>query len=162
MNLADLHLHSRYSDGSATVPELAEKLIQNHFTIAALTDHDSIRGVAELQKAAGNKVNIIAGVEFSCLDQGASCHILAYHFPLEHEKILSLLKKGDALRLLNFQNRREHLERVHGIIFTEDELSWLYSLPKIGKPHIAKILIKRGLAQNPTDSCLILRRVFQK
>ena len=155
MNLADLHLHSRYSDGSDTAEELAEKLIQNHFSAASLTDHDSIRGVAELQKAVGHKVKIITGVEFSCLDDGDQCHILGYGFDPKNEKILSLLKKGDALRLLNFENRRNHLEKAHGIVFTENELAWLRSLPKIGKPHIAKILIERGLA---TDTSDVIRR----
>ncbi len=155
MIFADLHLHSRYSDGSDTPQELAQKLIANHFSFAALTDHDSIRGVAELQKAAQGKVTIITGVEFSCLDDGDQCHILGYGFDLTNEKILSLLKKGDDLRLLNFENRRNHLEKAHGIIFTEAELSWLFSLPKIGKPHIARILIDRGLA---TDTSDVIRR----
>ncbi len=155
MNFADLHLHSRYSDGSDTPKELAEKLIQNHFSVAALTDHDSIRGVRELQEAVDHRVNIITGVEFSCLDGKEQCHILGYGFDLQNEKILSLLKKGDDLRLRNFQNRRKHLEKAHGIIFTEKELAWLYSLPKIGKPHIARILIDRGLA---TDTSDVIRR----
>ena len=155
MNLADLHLHSRYSDGSDTVEELVEKLLEKGIQTFSLTDHDSIRGIPALLEATNARAKAIAGVEFSCLDHGDSCHILAYGFPLNHQKILSLLKKGDDLRLLNFQNRRNHLENAHGIYFTEEELEWLYSLPKIGKPHIAKILIKRGLASDTAD---VIRR----
>lgn len=155
MNFADLHLHSRYSDGSDTVEELFQNLIKNNIRIFALTDHDSVRGVAELQKYAEGKAKAITGVEFSCLDHGDPCHILAYGFDLNNEKLRSLLKKGDDLRLLNFQNRRDHLQKAHGIIFTEEELTWIYSLPKIGKPHIAKILIQRGLA---TDTSDVIRR----
>ena len=155
MKLADLHLHSRFSDGSDTPEELAQKLIENHFSFAALTDHDSIRGVEALQKAVNDRVTIITGVEFSCLDGGDQCHILGYGFDLTNEKIRSLLKKGDDLRLLNFENRRNHLEKAHGIVFTEEERSWLFSLPKIGKPHIARILIDRGLA---TDTSDVIRR----
>ncbi|MBQ7309736.1 MAG: PHP domain-containing protein [Clostridia bacterium] len=155
MSFADLHLHSLYSDGSDTPAALAEKLLQNGFSVFALTDHDSIRGVAELQDAVRGKARAITGVEFSCLDEGEPCHILAYGFDLQNETILSLLKKGDDLRLLNFKNRREHLARAHSIVFTEKELAWLHSLPKIGKPHIARILIARGLA---TDTADVIRR----
>lgn len=155
MSSADLHLHSHYSDGSDTVEALVEKLIENGITTFALTDHDSVRGVPALLTAASGRAKAIVGVEFSCLDHGDPCHILAYGFPIDNEKILSLLKKSDELRLLNFQNRRDHLKNAHGIVFTEDELDWLYSLPKIGKPHIAKILVKRGLA---TDTADVIRR----
>ncbi|MBQ8496159.1 MAG: PHP domain-containing protein [Clostridia bacterium] len=155
MNFADLHLHSLYSDGSDTVEELVEKLLGNDIETFALTDHDSIRGVPELLKLAEGKAKAITGVEFSCLDEGAPCHILAYRFPLENKKFLALLKKGDERRFRNFRNRRNHLEKAHGIFFTEEELAWLYSLPKIGKPHIAKILIERGLA---TDTSDVIRR----
>ena len=155
MTPADLHLHSRYSDGSDTPEELAAKLIGKQFSVAALTDHDSILGVEELQKAAQGKLKVITGVEFSCLDDGDPCHILGYNFDTTNETILSLLKKGDDLRLANFRNRRNHLEKAHGIVFTEEELRRLYALPKIGKPHIARILIDRGLASDTAD---VIRR----
>ena len=155
IRFADLHLHSRYSDGSETVAELVEKLLQSNITTFALTDHDSIRGVPELLEVSRGRAKAITGVEFSCLDHGDPCHILAYHFSLSDEKIGALLKKGDKLRLANFENRKQHLEKAHGIFFSEAELAWLHSLPKIGKPHIAKILIVRGLA---TDTADVIRR----
>ena len=151
----DMHLHSSYSDGSDGVPSLVEKLIKNGITTFSLTDHDSVRGIPELLRESKGRARAITGVEFSCLDEGDSCHILAYGFSPDDPHILALVDKGEELRRKNFENRKEHLENAHGIFFTEDELAWLFSLPKIGKPHIARILIARGLAKDTQD---VIRR----
>ena len=151
----DLHLHSRYSDGSDSVPELVEKLLSNGITTFSLTDHDSVRGIPELMEMSKGRAHAITGTEFSCLDKGDSCHILAYGFTPDDPHILALVEKGEELRRKNFENRKNYLEKVHGIFFTENELTWLFSLPKIGKPHIARILIARGLAKDTDD---VIRR----
>ena len=144
----DMHLHSNCSDGNDSVAELVEKLIRANVSTFSLTDHDSIRGVSELLSLANGRAKAIPGVEFSCIDKKARCHILAYNFDLKNPHIQALVDKGDALRRKNFENRKNHLEKNHDIVFTEEELSWLLSLPKIGKPHIAKVLIARGLAND--------------
>ena len=151
----DLHLHSRYSDGSDSVPALVEKLIASGIMTFSLTDHDTVRGIPELLNAAEGRARAITGVEFSCLDEGDPCHILAYGFAPDDPRILSLVEQGEDLRRKNFENRKNHLEKAHGIFFTESELAWLFSLPKIGKPHIARALIARGLAKD-TDE--VIRR----
>lgn len=156
----DMHLHSNYSDGSDSISEMVEKLLQANIRTFALTDHDSVRGLHELLSYAHGRAKAITGVEFSCKDQSARCHILAYGFDVNDPHIHNLVEKGDILRRRNFENRKNHLEKNHGIFFTESELAWLFSLPKIGKPHIAKVLIARGLAkdtqeviQNFLDGC---------
>ena len=151
----DLHLHSRYSDGSDSVPDLVEKLLSNGITTFSLTDHDSVRGIPELMEMSKGRAHAITGAEFSCLDKGDSCHILAYGFTPDDPHILALVEKGEELRRKNFENRKNYLEKAHGIFFTENELTWLFSLPKIGKPHIARILIARGLAKDTDD---VIRR----
>lgn len=148
----DMHLHSLCSDGSDSVPALVEKLIENGFTTFSLTDHDSVRGIPALLQTTGDRAHAVTGVEFSCKDERSRCHILAYGFSVNDPHIQALVDKGDALRRKNFENRKNHLEKTHGIFFTEAELAWLLSLPKIGKPHIAKILIARGLAKNTQEA----------
>ena len=147
----DMHLHSHYSDGSDSVPALVEKLIAAKISTFSLTDHDSVRGIPELLSCAEGRAKAVTGVEFSCMDKNARCHILAYGFAVNDPHIQALVEKGDALRRKNFENRKNHLEKNHGIFFTESELAWLLSLPKIGKPHIAKVLIARGLAKDTQE-----------
>jgi predicted metal-dependent phosphoesterase TrpH len=61
----DMHLHSRYSDGSATVKKIMEKAKKNGFGIS-LTDHNTIKGNLEAQKLASKKSPVIPGIEVNC------------------------------------------------------------------------------------------------
>jgi len=80
---ANLHLHSRYSDGSLWPAEMALRARETGLALAALTDHDSLGGVPEFlaaAKAAG--LEALAGCEMDCSlkDLGYRSEILAY-FP---------------------------------------------------------------------------------
>ncbi len=63
---ADLHLHTRYSDGSFTPRELVQHAARLGFTAIAITDHDTINGIPEAL-AAGKElgVEVIPGVEIT-------------------------------------------------------------------------------------------------
>jgi predicted metal-dependent phosphoesterase TrpH len=126
-------------------------LITAKVDIFSLTDHDSVSGIPQLLSCTNGRAKAISGVEFSCKEGKSRCHILAYGFDPNDRHIHELVERGDALRRKNFENRKKHLEKNHGIFFTENELAWLFSLPKIGKPHIAKILIARGLAKDTQE-----------
>ena len=66
---ADLHIHTTYSDDSTVTPKaLVEKLVtHNSIKVAAVTDHDSVKGLSEIRKlaAAYPDILIIPGVEIS-------------------------------------------------------------------------------------------------
>ena len=44
---ADLHMHSVHSDGTKEVKEILLRAKEKELDIIALTDHDSVEGVAE-------------------------------------------------------------------------------------------------------------------
>lgn len=66
---ADLHIHTTYSDDSTVTPKtLVEKLVAHNFIkVAAVTDHDTVKGLSVTQKlaAAYSDILIIPGVEIS-------------------------------------------------------------------------------------------------
>jgi predicted metal-dependent phosphoesterase TrpH len=66
---ADLHIHTTYSDDSTVTPKaLVEKLVaHNSIKVAAVTDHDTAKGLSETRKlaAAYSDILIIPGVEIS-------------------------------------------------------------------------------------------------
>ena len=47
---ADLHIHSNFSDGSDSIPELIKNIQDAGINIFAITDHDTIGGLSEVQK----------------------------------------------------------------------------------------------------------------
>ena len=73
----DLHNHTNHSDGIYTPLELVERAIANGVDVFALTDHDSVFGIEEINSIAKNKnVKIINGMELSTYYKGESVHIV--------------------------------------------------------------------------------------
>ncbi|MBO5572783.1 MAG: PHP domain-containing protein [Clostridium sp.] len=141
----DLHMHSAYSDGSDTPAEIIEKLRRREITTFALTDHDTIAGCDEMARVVPEDMTFFRGIEFSCKSDAGKCHILGYAYDPKSPDIREAVAEGERLRDRKFYERLEHLRVQHGIVFDSDEMHWLLSRTSVGKPHIASLLIKRGL-----------------
>ncbi|WP_041396097.1 PHP domain-containing protein [Gracilinema caldarium] len=97
---ANLHLHSRISDGTEWPAELAVRAYQSGLEWVALTDHDTLGGVQEFSRAAEKLgLKTTAAVEIDCRapEIGYRSELLAY-FPqgrYEHTKaLLAEVTKG--------------------------------------------------------------------
>ncbi|MBP7264933.1 MAG: PHP domain-containing protein [Spirochaetia bacterium] len=67
---ADLHFHSRYSDGCLWPSELAERAARAGLEAAALTDHDTFGGWPEFRQAAERRgLATWPAVEIDCVDK---------------------------------------------------------------------------------------------
>ena len=80
MTKLDLHLHSNYSnDGEFSPGELVNLCLEAGITHAALTDHNSVKGVdSALTAAAGNQLEMIPAIELDCVFEGIVLHLLGY------------------------------------------------------------------------------------
>jgi len=143
---ADLHCHSTCSDGSFTPAELIVHASQQGLNGLSITDHDTTKAyetVFPLAQELG--IELLPGVEFSTIQNGVSIHILGYAFNPFHPGILSLCerhilrRKGrnlEILKKLNTLNMPLSMEEI-----LEGELNQSHT---IGRPHIAKGLVKKG------------------
>lgn len=78
--LADLHCHSTASDGLLTPSALVERACAQGVELLALTDHDTLEGLAEAHAAAAALgLTLVGGVELSCTWGGATIHVLGYN-----------------------------------------------------------------------------------
>ena len=148
MSKADLHIHSNYSDGSDTIPELAEKIKNTGIKIFALTDHDTVAGCKEMEQFIDKSIKFIPSIELTCKANWVKCHILGYNCDYNNEKLLSLIEKGKELRRIKLETRIKYLRDTWNIELTEEEKAWLYSRGSVVKTHIANILVNRGLAND--------------
>jgi predicted metal-dependent phosphoesterase TrpH len=107
----DLHCHSTASDGQLTPSELVQRAHTMQIDYLALTDHDTVDGLAEARTTAaalssrGCAPSILSGVEISCRWQGFEIHILGWQFDPDHPAIIELL---DA----QMQRRAERADRI--------------------------------------------------
>lgn len=80
MRYIDLHMHSNYSDdGEFSPKEIAEICIKKGLKYFALSDHNSIKGVAEAKYyCEGKGITLIPAVELDCNIDGVNIHVLGY------------------------------------------------------------------------------------
>lgn len=144
MKFIDLHVHSTASDGSFSPAEVAAAAEEKGLSAIALTDHDTTDGVDEALAAAENmEVEVIPGIEISCVYEGKEIHILGLCLDHKNKELLDFLKtarqKRDARNtemLLAFQDG--------GFPLTWDDL--LDGVPGtvVTRAHFARALLKKG------------------
>ncbi|HHV64296.1 MAG TPA: PHP domain-containing protein [Peptococcaceae bacterium] len=77
---ADLHIHTKESDGCLTIEEVLETAFNKDIRILAITDHETTSGVEKAQNAAlAYGISVIPGVELSTSYQEEEIHILGYY-----------------------------------------------------------------------------------
>lgn len=153
----DLHIHSTASDGSFTPLEILALAQKTGLKAIALTDHDSIEGSKiVLQKRVCGPVKVMTGVEISAeppdiFDIPGSFHILGYGFRVDHPQLnLSLTKQQNARK--NRNPRIIDLLNELGIEISLEEVIEQSPTAQIGRPHIAKVLVKKNIAKSINDA----------
>ena len=150
----DLHIHSNASDGTDSPEELLTNIINSGIKIFALTDHDTITGALTLSKInLPDSIKFLKGIEFSCTTaNNHKCHILGLNYDENNKYFQEALSTGDKLRHEKFYRRIELLRDKFSITFTDYEIKELLSIPSVGKPHIAKLIIRKSLAGSITEA----------
>ena len=147
---ADLHLHSTASDGTLEPGELVALAAEQGFTHLALTDHDSVDGLARATDAARDcGVTLIPGVELSCGAQ-KEIHILGYGFDPYDERVLEFCRT----RTMERQERAAKMVRQlceNGVEISLDRVMEL-ARGVVARPHVARVLVEAGYANSVSSA----------
>ena len=140
---ADLHCHTIFSDGTMTPEQLLYLAKDVGLSGISITDHDTIEAYSQAP-AIAKKLGILlgSGVEFSCIFQKMSVHILAYDFDLNSQAITNLCSQHQLRRTCRNKAILEHLSRL-GMSISEEELLSIGE-KTVGRPHIAKLMVEKG------------------
>ncbi|MBE5738300.1 MAG: PHP domain-containing protein [Clostridiales bacterium] len=149
--MVDLHCHSKFSDGTDTVDKIVDKWIDLNLKFVSITDHDTIGGIqylfsndALMQKLKINGICCIKGIEFSCIDDNDKIHILAYNYDDQNLAFNEAICEGKARRLKKFIARADKLKETYGIEFDDDSYQKMLDSDYMGKPIMARQLVKDG------------------
>lgn len=146
---ADLHIHSEYSDGNLSIENLIELLKKNDISIFSITDHDGIQGTAEaFEKAKGSGLTAIAGIEFSAQFNKREVHILGYGIDYNSGMLEEYLKGINRSRMNRFNEMLGKLNKIGCKVTFEDVKKIFPEDIPLGRPHLAKALIKNGYASS--------------
>ena len=152
MREIDLHVHTNISDGSETPAETVKYARSLGLRAIAVTDHDSINGVAEAQKAGKEcGVEVVAGMELGCGWYGREVHMLGYDLDIRSKKLPPVLDW--IVRDRDERNRKmvDMLAR-DGLLIDLDELQAKHPGSTIGRPHFALCLVEAGVAESVQDA----------
>lgn len=152
MENADLHLHTTASDGGYSPKELVLKCHQVGLQYIAITDHDTISGVNEaITEANKLGITVIPGIEFSTKEQGVSVHILGYGIDILDQPLLAMLKEQQHLRKKRMQEMITKFLKVN-IFLNEEDILKEADGGSIGRPHVAKVLVKMGVVKDVKEA----------
>jgi len=155
----DLHIHSTASDGSLDpleIPTLAKKA---GLKAIALTDHDSIEGAKKIlaHRHLLGPIKFLTGVEISAappdfFSVSGSFHILGYGIHLDHPDLNQTLRLQQNARKNRNPRMIARLNEL-GFNMTLDEIiSASEEKAQIGRPHIARVMVKKGFADSIDDA----------
>ena len=147
----DLHTHSTASDGILPPEEVIAAAERCGLAALALTDHDTINGVRAARDAGDRAgIRVVAGVELSAFDRDYEIHLLALH--LTH---LDALETHLAeLRTFRHARAGRIVEKLNtlGIPLTLDEVLQQANGGAVGRPHVARAMIARGVVSDFRDA----------
>jgi len=145
---ADLHIHTNFSDGLLSPEEVVKRSAKAGLTAIAITDHDTVDGVArgidEAQKAG---IKLVPALEFTTDVPGTEIHILGYFIDHKAAWLLELLKKIRDDRVNRIHKIVEKLKKL-GIDIDAGEILKLADLGSVGRPHVARVLLQKGIVKS--------------
>ena len=153
--MIDLHLHTTASDGTLAPAALVARAAAAGLRIIAVTDHDTLDGLAEAHAAAdAHGLRLIDGVEITAVDDHRDVHMLAYFVDRADSRLLEFLSRQRTDRL---RRAREISDRLAALGFPIDIESLLRVAARkpgrsLGRPQIANALIAAGHARDRDDA----------
>ncbi len=147
MQKADLHAHTTASDGTFSPRELVALAKKNGLCAVAITDHDTTNGLLEAITAGKELgVEVVPGIELSTTFEGKEVHVLGYYYDPTDEELIALTDRMREDRLNRLDKMIARLQEG-GIAITKEEVL-AEAQGAVGRPHIARVLIRKGYVQD--------------
>lgn len=147
----DLHMHTTASDGSWTPEQLMQEIVRAGIDLFAITDHDTIVNVDEMQRLAQVAgVAFIPGVEVCTTHNGKSFHILGYGINPHARSLQKLLRFNmDLMENLDHDSIKKLIQQGVPIAY-HDYLTYENN-PSRGGWKSLNFLIDQGLCTGVQD-----------
>ncbi len=143
----DLHVHTVHSDGRWHPVELFDHLAGAGFRVVAVTDHDRVDHVADMQAlGTARGIAVIAGVEVTTEWRGLNAHVLCYASRFEGDALASLVRRTERHQLQNTYEVYEELERRGFRFPRRNEVLWEREGQLVRPIDNATLLLEHGYA----------------
>ncbi len=144
----DLHCHSHCSDGALSPTALVERAAARGLKVLALSDHDSVAGLAEARAAASQHgVQLIPAVEISVAWQALEIHVVGLDIDPDEPSFAAGLAAQQARRWRRAEAMADKLAR-DGVADVLPTLKARFPHAAPTRSHVAQLLVERGLVRD--------------
>lgn len=151
----DLHSHSTASDGTLAPGELVRKAHAAGVDVLAVTDHDTLDGIAEAQQAAAAlQLKVLPGVEISVTWNAMTIHVLGINVDTGHSDLRAGLHELQLYRDWRAREIARKLEKS-GIGGALEGAARFRKGTLLSRTHFAHFLVEQGHAPS-------VREVFKR
>ncbi|HEY7144035.1 MAG TPA: PHP domain-containing protein [Streptosporangiaceae bacterium] len=148
---ADLHSHSSASDGTDPPATVMRRARAAGLDVIALTDHDTVAGIAAASAALPAGLTLVPGIELSARLGGHSVHLLGYLFDLADPALAAERAKITSSRAGRARAMVARLAEL-GAPVSWDQVAAIAGDGVVGRPHIARALAQAGVVAGPADA----------
>ena len=111
--------------------------------IFAITDHDTLAAFGQLPPVAG--IRLITGIEINATYQDGEVHILGFNVPVEPSPLTAVIEANREARRVRVGQIVTQLQAAGHAITFEDVESEAAPNASLGRPHVGKVLIRKGV-----------------
>ncbi|NLJ33109.1 MAG: PHP domain-containing protein [Firmicutes bacterium] len=148
----DLHVHTRASDGCFSPEGLVLKALARGLTGIAITDHDTVGGVARALRA-GHRwgLDVIPGIELSTQVGEKEFHILGYYIDYRQPQLQLVLANLCRARLLRIRRMTKKLRKL-GLDLSWSRVVKIAGRGAVGRPHLARAMLEKGYVSSIAEA----------
>ncbi len=142
--IVDFHSHTFESDGTLSPQALADFMDERGVEVFAISDHDTLAAYGAFQPR--NNARVITGIEINTTYRENEVHVLGYGIPLDSPELNALIDANVSARRARVDRMVSQLQRAGYGITADDVLREAGVAKALGRPHVGKALIRKGLA----------------
>ena len=154
MKLVDLHIHTTFSDGVFTPEEIVQQVLAVPLVAFAVTDHDNVDGykaTAAYLATQNSKVKLVPGVEIDTFYGEKDVHVLGYYYNSENKPLLEGLQWTREGRVQRIKKIVQKINQLGYPLTMGEVLSEAKNSKSYGRPHIARVMVKKGYFSQVQD-----------
>ncbi len=143
----DLHIHTNASDGLLSPEEVVKISVERRLKAISITDHDTTDGFVKIiEDARDNGLELVSGVELSCLYMDVDVHILGYFIDYKDP---GFMKNINIYRQERYSRGKAIVAKLNeiGINLRMDTVTEIAGDASVGRPHLAEALLKEEYVQ---------------
>jgi len=149
---ADLHLHTRFSDGTDTPEQVVAHARKAGLVAMSITDHDNTQAIAIAQPFADQQgIELIPGIEMSASIENREVHVLGFYIDPENPELKEHLRVQQERRVGRVRQMVEQLKKVD-IHISADDVFAIAGEGTVGRPHVAQVLQEKGYIETQREA----------